>query len=252
VLTIEAGSLTVPVPGGRVALRERGSGLPVVFLHGGTGTGEHDWGEIAQELSSRYRTVVMDLRGHGGSIDGDGSLGLVRFGLDVSHVLAALGLRRAVLVGFSVGGNTLLKLLARDSRPALALVTVGASAQGDASRVEEIMSGPWPEDLTRLEHSASEGPDYWRELRAALARDWAANLALSDDDLRRVTCPVLVCHGDNDRIQPLAYARHLAATLPDAELFVAKGAGHALHFNRQERFLEAVESFLGRVLARPS
>jgi pimeloyl-ACP methyl ester carboxylesterase len=245
-------TLSIPVPGGRIAVRERGSGTPLVFLHGGTGTGEHDWAEIANRLSSRYRTVVIDLRGHGRSVDGDGSLGLVRFGLDVRHVLSALGLRRAVLVGFSVGGNSLLKLLALDARPALALVTIGASGQGDAARVEEIMGGPWPDSLTRLEHAAGEGPDYWKALRDALAHDWAANVALSDDELKRIICPVLVCHGDNDRIQHLGYARHLAATLPDAELFVARGAGHAVHLGRTEEFLGALESFLQRVLAQPS
>src|SRR3990172_4201972 len=121
-----AGVVTIPVPGGRIAVRERGSGVPLVFLHGGTGTGEHDWGAVADVLASRYRTVVIDLRGHGLSADDERALGIVRFGLDVLHVLRALGLPRAVLVGFSVGGNTLLKLLARDPRPALALVTIGA------------------------------------------------------------------------------------------------------------------------------
>lgn len=241
------GSIKVPVPGGRISVRERGSGVPIVFLHGGTGTGEHDWGAVADVLASRYRTVVIDLRGHGLSADDERTLGVVRFGLDVLHVLRALGLPRAVLVGFSVGGNTLLKLLARDPRPALALVTVGASARGDAPRVEEIMSGPWPDYLITLEHTVGHGPDYWKDLRAALAHDWAHNLALSDDDVRRITCRTLVCHGDGDRIQQLDYAHHLVETLPEAELFVAPGAGHAVQLDQPELFLEALEGFLRRV-----
>ena len=76
--------------------------------------------------------------------------GVVRFGLDTLHVLRALGLERAVLVGFSVGGNTLLALLARDPRPALALVTIGASARGDPARVERDHERP----LARLPQGA--------------------------------------------------------------------------------------------------
>ena len=89
------------------------------------------------------------------------------------------------------------------------------------------MAGPWPDYLTGLEHAVGSGPEYWRELRGLLAHDWAENVVLDDDVLRRITCPALVCHGDRDRVQPLDYAEHLAAGLPDAELFVAEGAGHA-------------------------
>ena len=240
----------MPVPGGRIAVRERGSGVPIVFLHGGTGTGAFDWGEIADRLAHRYRTVVFDLRGHGRSSHEGEEFGVVRFGLDTVHVLRALGLERAVLVGFSVGGNTLLGLLARDPRPALALVTIGASARGDPERVQEIMAGPWPDYLTGLEHEVGSGPAYWRELRGLLAHDWAENVSLDDAVLRRITCPTLVCHGDRDRVQPLDYAEHLAAGLPDAELFVAEGAGHAVQLEQPEQFLAVLEAFLERTLGR--
>lgn len=243
-------ALRVPVPGGRIAFRELGAGTPVLFLHGGTGTGEHDWGAVADRLSRAYRTVVADLRAHGRSDDQARLLGIDRFGLDVHHVLRAIGAPRAVLVGFSVGANTLLKLLARDPRPALALVTVGGSAHGDPSRVGEIMSGPWPGELRRLEHAVGHGPDYWQDLRARLAKDWSENLALGDGELRRITCPALVCHGERDQIQPLEYGRHLAETLPRAELIVVQGAGHAVQRDRPEPFLEALEAFLGHALGR--
>ncbi len=240
--------LEVPVPGGRIAVAERGSGPPMLFLHGGTGTGAFDWGSVAEHFSKRYRTLVPDLRGHGLSPDEASGIGVVRFGLDVVQVLRALGAPRAVLVGFSVGGNTLLKLLARDPRPALALVTIGASARGDASRIDRIMTGPWPDYLKELEHEVGDGPDYWKGLRASLAHDWAHNLAISDESVRRITCPTLVCHGDDDRIQELDFAHHLAATLPDAELFVAPDAGHAVQLDQPELFVERVEQFLARVL----
>ncbi len=241
-------ALSVPVPGGKIAVHERGSGVPIVFLHGGTGTGAFDWGAVAERLAPSYRTVVLDLRGHGRSSDESGALGVVRFGVDTLHVLRALGIPRAVLVGFSVGGNTLLTLLARDARPALGLVTIGASARGDASRVKEIMAGPWPDYLIELEHAVGSGPEYWRELRGLLAHDWARNVTLADEDVRRVTCPTLVCHGDNDRIQSLDYAHHLAATLPDAELYVVPESGHAVQLDQPELFVGALERFLARVL----
>ena len=63
---------------------------------------------------------------------------------------------------------------------------------------------------------------------------------------------MLVCHGDRDRIQPLDYAQHLAAGLPDAELLVVQGAGHAVQLEQPELFVEALERFLSRALQRRS
>jgi pimeloyl-ACP methyl ester carboxylesterase len=238
----------VPVPGSRIACREHGSGLPIVFVHGGTGTAEHDWAPVAERLRGRYRSVFVDLRGHGRSPGAAAEIGIARFGLDLTHVLRALGIGRAVLVGFSAGGNTLLHLLARDPRWALALVTVGASARGDAGRVAEIMAGSWPAALRDLPHVAGEGrPDYWLELRAALARDWAANLALDDAALARIACPALVCHGRDDLFQPVEYAEHLAAGLPRAELVMLETAGHAAHLARPDEFAALLDRFLSRL-----
>jgi len=236
----------VPVPGARAAYRERGTGPAIVFVHGGTGTAEHDWAAVAERLEGRFRTVLVDLRGHGESPDPTGEVGITRSGLDLTHVLRALGLPRAILVGFSYGGNTLLHLLGRDPRWASAVVTVGSSAEGDPERVEEIMTGRWPSALRNLRHATSEDPDYWQELRTALAHDWAANLALDDEALARIGCPVLVCHGADDVFQPLAYAERLAAGLPDATLEVVAGAGHAVQLDQPETFLRLVEQFLAR------
>jgi pimeloyl-ACP methyl ester carboxylesterase len=237
----------IPVPGSRAAYRERGSGTALVFVHGGTGTAEHDWAAIAAELEGRHRTVLVDLRGHGHSPDPTREVGITRSGLDLTHVLRALGLAQAVLVGFSYGGNTLLHLLGRDPRWARALVTVGASAEGDPSRVEEIMTGPWPSALRNLRHAESEHPEYWQELRTALAYDWAENLALDDAALGRIRCPVLVCHGADDVFQPLPYAERLAAGLPNSELAIIEDAGHAAQLDRPEAFLTLLKEFLDRI-----
>lgn len=239
----------VPVPGATIAVDESGSGTPLVLVHGGTGTGEHDWGPLVPRLRERYRVIVADLRGHGRSHDREVQLSMTRFGLDLIHVMRSMGLPRAVLVGFSVGGNTLLTLLSRHPGLALALVTIGASARGDAARVRRILSGPWPDDLTSIRHQAGDGPEYWRRLRGKLAEDWASNLSLSERDLARITCPTLVCHGDRDRVQRLDEAVHLYRSLPSARLFIVPGAGHQVQLESPGLFLAALDDFVGSVTA---
>lgn len=241
----------VPVPFGRIAVREVGVGAPVVLVHGGTGVAAVDWAAVVEPLARRYRVITFDLRGHGESVNHGGPLAMVRFGMDLQHVLRHAGVPRAALVGFSVGGNALLKLLVRQPWLATALVTIGAAARGDASRVAKITSGPWPEELTSIVHAVGTGPDYWREIRSALAHDWATNLAIPAEDLARITCPTLICHGDSDRVQHVDEARHLARCIPGAELFIAPGAGHAVQIERPDLLVPVLEDFLARALARP-
>lgn len=240
----------VHVPGARIWLQEYGSGVPLILLHGGTGTADHDWGPVLPSLRARYRVVAMDMRGHGRSPDPDIELGIDRFGLDVMHVMRAMGVPRAVLVGFSVGANTLLKLVSARPDLALGLVTIGASVAGDASRVPELLAGPWPPDLVDLRHEVGDGPEYWRRLRTALAHDWASNLALTDERLRRITCPTLICHGDRDRVSALDEAVHLHRSIPHSQLFVAPGAGHQLQLERPQMFLAALEAFVSCIEAQ--
>lgn len=240
----------VHAPGARIWVTEQGSGVPLVLIHGGTGTAEHDWGPVLPELRRRYRVVTMDMRGHGRSFDPEIRLGIDRFGLDLVHVMRSLGIPRAVLIGFSVGANTLLKLLSSRSDLALGLVTIGASVAGDASRVPEILAGPWPPDLIGLHHDVGDGPDYWRRLRVALAHDWANNLSLTDNLLRRIACPTLICHGDRDRVAMLDEALHLHRTIKGSQLFVAPGSGHQLQLDKPQMFVDAVDAFVGRLEAK--
>jgi pimeloyl-ACP methyl ester carboxylesterase len=242
--------IRVAVPDSRIAAWEEGTGPPVVLVHGGTGTAAHDWGLLVPALARRFRTIAVDLRAHGESPGDPGGISMTRFGLDLTQVMRYLGIPSAVLVGFSVGGNTLLKLVARQPWLARALVTIGASARGDADRVMKILSGPWPDDLIALDHTSGTGPDYWERLRAALGRDWAANLDLSPQDLRRIDCPVLVTHGDRDRVQFLEEALHLYRTLPRAELFVVPSSGHAVQLDQPELFAATLDAFIDRALAR--
>ena len=240
---------STPVPDTRAAYRERGSGLPIVFLHGGTGTGEHDWGGIAGRLAARHRTVVVDLRGHGASPDPTRTIGIARFGLDLTHVLRSLGLGRAVLVGFSAGGNTLLHLLA--ARPPLGARPRHGRGVGRGRRlprrrdhdrkVAERATEPPP--APRPPATTATGPICGR----GSPTTGPSNLALDGDALARIACPALVCHGDGDVFQPVAYAERLAAGLPQGELALIAGAGHAAQLDEPDAFLALLEPFLARL-----
>ena len=240
--------LSVPVPGGRLAVWSRGSGHPVVLLHGGTGTAAHDWSHIVSELEHEAHVIAMDLRGHGMSSAPVTDLGLTRFGLDAVQVMRSLGVPRAVIVGFSVGANAVLDLLARQPWLAHAAIVIGASARGRPERVEEIMGGPWPTELRRLYHDVADGDlEYWRDIRAALARDWADNVRFLENGLDGVRCPVTVVHGADDPIVLPEQAERITGLLPDAQLVEVPDAGHQVHREQPEAFLAVIRRVLAEL-----
>jgi pimeloyl-ACP methyl ester carboxylesterase len=75
---------------------------PVVFVHG-FGCGLTDWDSQVAHLSPRYKTIAVDLRGHGGSPGPAAECSIERYGADVAELMRALSLPPAVLVGHSLG-----------------------------------------------------------------------------------------------------------------------------------------------------
>lgn len=236
------------MPGGALAVDERGSGPPVVLVHGGTSTATVDWAPLLPHLTSSFRVVTFDHRGHGRSLGFDEGIGMDRFGLDLLHVLRYLGLSRAAFVGFSIGANTLLRLVARRPGIATALVTIGGALQGRPEHVQRITTGPWLDALVGLEHAEGADPDHWKRIRNALATDWAEHHHLTAAQGRRIACPTLVLHGDRDRVEPPADAAALAARIPGAELVLVPGAGHMAQVDRPDVVTPAIVGFLRRVL----
>jgi pimeloyl-ACP methyl ester carboxylesterase len=216
----------VAAPDTQLHVREVGTGRPLVLVHGGTGTGSFDWGPLVPLLADHFRVVWFDLRGHGHSPAPGLRLGIVRFGLDTHRVMQALGIPRAILVGFSAGANSLLTLAIRRPDVAAGLVTIGGSMTSDPARVKEILSGPWPEDLKAIDHVAGSGPDHWRRLRRALAEDWAENNVFEPEMLARISCPFLAIHGERDRIVFPEQAELLSTHVPNGRMWLAPGAGH--------------------------
>lgn len=241
----------IPIPGGRLAAYDQGAGPTVVLVHGGTSTAAVDWASVLPYLVPWFRVVSFDQRGHGRSRGFDEGIGTDRFGLDLLQALRYLGIPSAAFVGFSVGANTLLRLVPRHPSIARALVLIGAAAKGRPERVEKITSGPWLDALVDLEHDDADGPDHWKRIRNALATDWADRHDVRPEHGARITCPTLVLHGAQDRIEPVAEAERVAERIPRSELQLVEGAGHMAQVDRPEVVGRAIRDFLGRELDVP-
>lgn len=112
---------------------EQGSGAPLVLLHP-TPLNHRFWLPLAGMLSTRYRLLIPDLRGHGQSEAGEGPIAIEKLGADIERLLDAAGVERALFAGCSVGGYTLYELWRRCPQRVQALAFAGSKPQADTEQ----------------------------------------------------------------------------------------------------------------------
>jgi pimeloyl-ACP methyl ester carboxylesterase len=92
----------------RLNVIEAGQGPPLVLLHGLFGSARN-WGAVQKALATDYRVVALDLRNHGASPHAP-DMDYAAQAADVAETLAALGIKRAVVLGHSMGGKAAMML----------------------------------------------------------------------------------------------------------------------------------------------
>lgn len=254
-----------------VRLTERGSGKPVVFIHGSPSPSTH-FLPIADRLADRYRCILVDLPGYLGVPDDARHSPLDDVNRAVEEALLREGVDEAVLVGLSMGAWRALSIAVSTSRLRVAGVfcmggfaelapahTAGMLALAQSIRALETLDVP---DLvsavapTFLTDEGLRDPARVEAVReclraghpATVARELEAIAQHSRlDDLERLACPVIVRSGEADRSTPPEYARALVHRLQHAELEVVPGMSHLLPIEDRERtgasLLRALETW---------
>lgn len=122
-------------PGKLVALNgitlhyeERGTGKPLLLLHGFGMCGAGDWNEVANDLSRTYRVILPDLRGHGWSTNPSRKFTMRQSAEDIRALLDRLGLKNVRAMGISAGGMTLLHLATKYPDRISAMAVIGATS----------------------------------------------------------------------------------------------------------------------------
>ncbi len=225
--------------------QQEGKGPPLVLLHGGLLTVELGFGVVIPVMVKHHRVIAVELQGHGRTADIDRPMTFGHLAADVVGLLDHLGIERADVFGFSLGGLTTYELLVQ--YPGRIRRAVVASADYRNDRGGEV----YPERLPTEAHFAS-----MREAYAAVAPDPAHFEAFAektaamvqgfdgwtDDQLRRIEAPVLVLIGDTDFIL-VPDAAHAAELLSYGQLAVLPGTTH-MDMTRSELVPAVVEAFL--------
>jgi pimeloyl-ACP methyl ester carboxylesterase len=258
--------------GVRLRYLERGSGSAVILLHGFTGQLERPWVDhgLFDDLARGHRVVAFDLRGHGESGKPHEPAAYADIGLDTIRLMDHLGIARAHVVGYSLGGIIAAKLLTTDPQRFASAVIAGAShRRGRGTQMDlaveadavELERGPLPYRSLILSTAPTDEPPLSAEglvaLSAAIAgrSDRLAHAALLrgrdallvlDEQLAKVRVPALAIVGSADPALPRI--QRMVSKWPAARLLVVPGATHpVLHprsLAQRAEFKEAVRSFI--------
>lgn len=235
---------------------------PIVFHHGWPLTAD-DWdAQMLFFLSEGYRVVAFDRRGQGRSTQTDIGHDMDTFASDTADLVAALNLRNAVHIGHSTGGGVVARYVAgaksgRVSKAVLigSVTPILGQTQSNPTGVPlavfdgfrksltenraqfylDVPSGPFY-GFNREGAKTSEGMilNWWRQGMSGSAKaqlDTITAFSETDftEDLKAISIPVLVMHGEDDQIVPIdETARRTAKLLPNATLKTYEGLSHGL------------------------
>lgn len=253
------------VNGADLHYEERGEGPPLLLVHGFQSS-HFAFTPIIDRLAARFRTLALDLRGHGDSDKPPGPYAIKTFADDALGFLDAMGIERADYLGQSMGGRTGTMLAIRHPDRLNRLMLSASSAGPPSGAYREMFEAQLRvaetkgmEALFEFKLRRGEIPESLRE--GPLAREYrerflknttrsfadAASALFGMPDLRAelsaITAPTWVCYGENDA-GPLDFARAYMSGVPDCRLSVIPDAGHSVFWDQPDSFLAEMERFL--------
>jgi pimeloyl-ACP methyl ester carboxylesterase len=247
-----------------------GDGPPVVLLHPFPVNHEF-WLPVAEALSTRYRIILPDLRGHGDSGIGEGPATMEKHAADIARVMDDADVGRAPLIGVSIGGYALFEFWRkhRGRIAALGLCNTKAPADGPEARAGRLQAAN--DVLDRGTDPFFEGmvqkvlAKTTREMRPDLV-DGALRMMnqMSPEDvaqvqrgmaarpdsvetLKTISVPTLLITGDEDNMTGVNEAELMRQHINGSQLKVIPKAGHYSPWEQPEEASRMLRQFLDAV-----
>ncbi len=252
--------------------QDQGCGPVLLFIHGWCMSGEI-WKLQCEELHEYFRIITVDLPGHGCSgIPGNGFT--VSGSADiVSDLLEELNIEQAVVVGWSLGAFVAVNMVLNHKKHTSALVLVSPTprfvrtdefpfgllateARGMAAKVQRNIQRALSGFQTLMPAPDEAMAHGYQELLASIplpstAVALQALQALVDEDLRdvlaHIDCPVLIIHGDQDRICLPQASEYMSEKICCSRRIVFPKCGHIPFISQSSQFNGSLVVFMGRV-----
>ena len=224
--------MDVELNGIRLHYDRSGEGSPLLLLHGGTGVGD-DWSYIFPNAPTGFELIAPDLRGHGRSTNSAKTFSVAQLADDVLALLDHLSIKRCCAIGMSLGAKTLLHVATKRPEQIDAMVLVSATPYfPDSAR--QLMADATPEsydekqlNAMREKHVGGDGQIFalWQQMHAF--KDSYSDVNFTPPLLAQIQARTLIVHGDSDPLYPVDMATQLHRSIPQSNLWVIPGGGHA-------------------------
>lgn len=217
---------------------EQGGGKPLILLHGNGEDGSYFKHQI-NCFSADYRVIAIDTRGHGQSPRGEKPFTIVQFAEDLHDFMDEKGIAKAILLGFSDGGNIALTFALKYPERVERMIVDGANLFPRG--VKPLYQ--WPIEIgyriAKLFAKKSDKAKQNAEMLGLMVNE----PHIDPVELTRLTMPVLVVAGTKDMIKE-SHTRLIHNSLPNAQLVILEG-DHFVANKNAEAFNKAVKEFLG-------
>jgi pimeloyl-ACP methyl ester carboxylesterase len=260
--------------------KQWGAGSDACILIHGFGDGAYVWDRFSPSIAKLFRTLSVDLRGHGdsswdptGRYDADGHVD------DVLDLIDALEIRRFVLVGHSLGADVAIRIASMRPSSVIGAVIVDFGPelnQEGAERVRDDFNdgirtwgtvgeyASWlqarrpladPAMIEELARGALRAePDFGFRLKCdpALGNAYQAPQQAEElwEMLKRISSPVLVIRGIGSAVLPREVSDRMERVLENGTSRTISGAGHAVMSDNPEGFEKALSPFLSQMRQR--
>jgi pimeloyl-ACP methyl ester carboxylesterase len=248
---------------GLLYFTERGSGPPLLLVHGLMVTGEM-FNPVIDHFAGRHRVIIPDLRGHGRSRKLSPPYTATQLAYDLSRLLDHLGVESTAVLGYSQGGAIVQQLVLDypDRCNHLVLVCTYAFNMGTFREKVEGHLVPFfiralgmkrfakfviSQGLQQLDKEHADwvlgliADQDWKLMISA----WKETMAFdSRGRLAEIKCSTLIIAALNDKAVPLYHATMLRQGITGSQLAIVAGANHALIWTHSDEFMRLVDKFL--------
>jgi non-heme chloroperoxidase len=272
------------VNGAEIFYKDWGNGKPIVFSHGWPLNADAFEDQMFFLASRGYRCIAHDRRGHGRSSQPWEGNDMDTYADDLSELMEKLNLEEAVLVGHSTGGGEVVRYIDRygtkriskavliGAVPPLMVKTASnlgglpievfdqlrANVVADRSQFFKDLSLPFY-GYNRPGAQISEGVRnfFWRMgMIAGFPAAYFCIKAFSEtdqtEDLKKIDVPILILHGDDDQIVPIADSAMLSARIiRNSTLKVYPGAPHGMCTTHKQQVNQDLLAFIENKLPSP-
>lgn len=225
-----------------------GKGKPLVLLHGGVYGYIDEFESFIPRLAENFQVICIATRGHGKSEAGHEPFAYKQRAEDAYKIIRSITRDSVIVLGFSDGGYSGLKLAALYPHLVKKLIAIGV--------------GDFPKDSNRqkFDYNAASlmkydsaffarrvalmpEPQRWQEILDKLNTLYNEDF-ISTETFEKITCPVLVMSGDRDDYQSLEGVVKCAKSIPGAQLSVIPGCHHVVFYCNFPAVWEAIKPLL--------